>query len=48
MDDPFSRMQDPTRRANRYSRRVAEEYRLRAEGELRVLERESATATARS
>jgi hypothetical protein len=65
MDDPFSSMQNPARRAERYRqvaaeysewakdasspflrthcRRLAEEYRLRA-GELRVLERESATA----
>jgi hypothetical protein len=61
MDDPFSRMQDPAKRAERYRKvaaeyydlakeasspslrayfqRVAEEYRVRAQGELRVLER---------
>jgi hypothetical protein len=70
MDDPFSRMQDPARRAERYQKvageyyelakeasspsrrayfqRIAEEYRVRAQGELRVLEREGAAATARS
>jgi hypothetical protein len=70
MDDPFSRMQHPLRRADRYQKmageyydlakeasspslrayfqRTAEEYRVRAQGELRVLEREGAAATARS
>jgi hypothetical protein len=70
MDDPFSRMQDPTKRAERYRQmaeeyaelanaasspflrayyqRTAEEYRVRAQGELRVLEREGAGANARS
>ena len=69
MDDPFSGMQDPARRAERYRqvaaeyselandaaspflrthyRRLAEEYRLRAEGELRVLEREGASIAER-
>ena len=69
MDDPFSGMQDPARRAERYrqvaaeyselandaaspflrthDRRLAEEYRLRAEGELRVLEREGASIAER-
>ena len=70
MDDPFSRTQDPSRRADRYRKvageyselakdasspflrtyyhRIAEEYRLRAEGELRVLEREHGTAAERT
>jgi hypothetical protein len=70
MNDPFSRMQDPVMRADRYQKvageyydlakdayspilrayfqRTAEEYRVRAQGELRVLEREGAAANARS
>ena len=70
LDDPFSNMRDPARRAERYRKvaveyydlakeasspslrayfqRIAEEYRLRAQGELRVLEHEGAAATARS
>ena len=66
MDDPFSQMRDPTKRADRYQKvaweyyelakeasspflrayfqRVAEEYRLRAQGELRVLEREGGSS----
>ena len=70
MDDPFSRMQDPAKRAERYQKvvgeyyglakeasspslrayfqRIAEEYQVRALGELRVLEREGAAATVRS
>ena len=70
MDDPFSRMQNPAKRAERYRKmeeeyaelvkeasspflrayyqRVAEQYRMHAEGELRVLEHESPPATARS
>jgi hypothetical protein len=69
MDDPFSEIQNPARRAERYRqvaaaysewakdasspflrthyRRLAEEYRLRAEGELRVLEREGASIAER-
>jgi hypothetical protein len=69
MDDPFSRMQDPAKRAERYQKvageyyglakeasspslrayfqRIAEEYQVRALGELRVLEREGAPANAR-
>ena len=69
MDDPFSGMRDPAKRAERhqkmaeeyaglakdayspilraYFQRTAEEYRVRAQGELRVLEREGAAANAR-
>jgi hypothetical protein len=69
MDDPFSGMKNPARRAERYRqtaaeyselandasstflrtyyRRIAEDYRLRAEGELRVLEREGASIAER-
>ena len=64
MDDPFSRMRDPMKRADRYQKvageycdlaraasspflrayyqSTAEEYRVRAQGQLRVLEREGA------
>jgi len=70
MDDSFSRMQDPAKRAERYQKvaeeyaelakgasspflrsyfqRIAEEYLLRAQGELRVLESEGAPGTVRS
>jgi hypothetical protein len=70
MDDPFSRMQDQAKRAERYQKvageydglakeasspslrayfqRTAEVYRVRAQGELRVLEGEGVSATARS
>ena len=70
MDDPFSRMQDPAKRAERYQKvageyyglakeasspslrayfqRIAEQYRMHAEGGLRVLEHEGAAAIARS
>jgi hypothetical protein len=70
MDDPFSRMQDPAKRAERYQKvaeeyaelantasspfrrayylRIAEQYRMHANGELSVLEREGAAAPARS
>ena len=70
MDDPFSQMRDPTKRADRYQKvaweyhelakeasspflrayfqRVAEEYRLRAQGELRGLEREGGSSAQRT
>jgi hypothetical protein len=66
MDDPFSQMRDPTKRADRYQKvageyyelakeasspslrayfqRVADEYRLRAQGELRLVERDGASS----
>jgi hypothetical protein len=69
MDDPFSQMRDPTKRADRYQKvageyyelakqasspslrayfeRVANEYRVRAQDELRALEREGASAADR-
>ena len=64
MDDPFSRMQDPARRAERYRKvaeeyaelanaasspflgayyqRIAEQYRMHAKGEDRIVEQEGA------
>ena len=70
MDDPFSSMPDPSRRADRYRKvaaeyselakdaaspflrtyywRIAEEYRVRAEGELRVIEQEGAAIRGRT
>jgi hypothetical protein len=70
MNDSFSTMRDPLRRADRYQKvageyydlakaasspflrayyqRTAEEYRVLAHGQLRVLEREGASAAGRS
>jgi hypothetical protein len=69
MDEPFSRMQDPAKRAERYEKvaeeyadlakdasppflrayyeRIAEQYRMHAQGELRVIEQEGAAARER-
>ena len=70
MDDPFSRMQDPAKRAERYEKvaveyselakdaaspflrayyqRIAEQYRMQAEGEGRVVEQQGAAVRERT
>jgi hypothetical protein len=70
MDDPFSRVQDPAKRAKRYEKvaeeyaelakdasspflrayyeRIAEQYRMQAEGERRVVEQQGAAIRERT
>jgi len=70
MDEPFSKMQDPAKRAERYEKvaeeyaelakdasspflrayyqRIVEQYRMHAQGELRVIEQEGAASRERA